>query len=155
MRASDGMVICCLIAEHIWQVTTNRGAPWRRFNQVFVNTLGGYSHFLTRCSWWVDCYLTGIFSWVTDEWLGYLALCFQGFRVLEQPEQTKDMTREDFMEHHRAWCCSTTPEKAICGVSRIWVFSLARRKGIATRMLDTVRLGNYYSLGSANLLLIC
>ncbi|XP_055740866.1 N-acetyltransferase ESCO2-like [Salvelinus fontinalis] len=63
----------------------------------------------------------------------------QGFRVLEQPEQTKDMTREDFMEHHRAWCCSTTPEKAICGVSRIWVFSLARRKGIATRMLDTVR----------------
>ncbi|XP_041716531.1 N-acetyltransferase ESCO2 [Coregonus clupeaformis] len=63
----------------------------------------------------------------------------QGFRVLEQPEQTKDMTRGDFMEHHRAWCCSTTPEKAICGVSRIWVFSLARRKGIATRMLDTVR----------------
>uniref|UniRef100_A0A674EDM2 Establishment of sister chromatid cohesion N-acetyltransferase 2 n=1 Tax=Salmo trutta TaxID=8032 RepID=A0A674EDM2_SALTR len=63
----------------------------------------------------------------------------QGFRVLEQPEQTKDMTKEDFMEHHRVWCCSTTPEKAICGVSRIWVFSLARRKGIATRMLDTVR----------------
>uniref|UniRef100_A0A8C7V958 Establishment of sister chromatid cohesion N-acetyltransferase 2 n=1 Tax=Oncorhynchus mykiss TaxID=8022 RepID=A0A8C7V958_ONCMY len=63
----------------------------------------------------------------------------QGFRVLEQPEQTKDMTKEDFMEHHRVWCCSITPEKAICGVSRIWVFSLARRKGIATRMLDTVR----------------
>uniref|UniRef100_A0A4W5R4V1 Establishment of sister chromatid cohesion N-acetyltransferase 2 n=1 Tax=Hucho hucho TaxID=62062 RepID=A0A4W5R4V1_9TELE len=53
----------------------------------------------------------------------------QGFRVLEQSEQTKDMTKEDFMEHHRVWCCSTTPEKAICGVSRIWVFSLARRKG--------------------------
>ncbi|KAJ8009075.1 hypothetical protein DPEC_G00085090 [Dallia pectoralis] len=68
----------------------------------------------------------------------------QGFRVLEQPEQTKDMTKEDFMEHHRAWCCSTTPEKALCGVSRIWVFSLARRKGIATRMLDTVRTSFMY-----------
>uniref|UniRef100_A0A3P8Z6U0 Establishment of sister chromatid cohesion N-acetyltransferase 2 n=1 Tax=Esox lucius TaxID=8010 RepID=A0A3P8Z6U0_ESOLU len=70
----------------------------------------------------------------------------QGFRVLEQKELTKDMTKEDFMEHHRAWCCSTTPEKAICGVSRIWVFSLARRKGIATRMLDTVR--NSFIYGS-------
>ncbi|XP_060722221.1 N-acetyltransferase ESCO2 [Tachysurus vachellii] len=63
----------------------------------------------------------------------------QAFRVLEQPEKMKDMTKEDFMEHHRAWCCSTVPEKAICGVSRIWVFSLMRRKGIATRLLDTVR----------------
>ncbi|KAM4632887.1 N-acetyltransferase ESCO2 [Polymixia lowei] len=63
----------------------------------------------------------------------------QAYRVLEQPERPKDMTREDFMEHHRAWCCSTSPEKALCGVSRIWVFSLARRQGIATRMLDTVR----------------
>lgn len=43
------------------------------------------------------------------------------------------------MELHRAWCCSTVPEVALCGVSRIWVFSLARRQNIATRMLDTVR----------------
>lgn len=63
----------------------------------------------------------------------------RAFRVLAQPAQTKDMTREDFMEHHRAWCCSTLPEGAICGVSRVWVFSLARRNAIATRMLDTVR----------------
>ncbi|KAK3516347.1 hypothetical protein QTP70_009403 [Hemibagrus guttatus] len=63
----------------------------------------------------------------------------QAFRVLAQPERPKDMTKEDFMEHHRAWCCSTVPEKAICGVSRIWVFSLMRRKGIATRLIDTVR----------------
>ncbi|XP_043076153.1 N-acetyltransferase ESCO2 isoform X2 [Puntigrus tetrazona] len=63
----------------------------------------------------------------------------QAFRVLEQQEKPKDMNKEDFMEHHRAWCCSTVPEKAICGVSRIWVFSLMRRKGIATRLLDTVR----------------
>ncbi|MCJ8743902.1 hypothetical protein PDJAM_G00099960 [Pangasius djambal] len=63
----------------------------------------------------------------------------QAFRVLAQSEKPKDMTKEDFMEHHRAWCCSSVPEKAICGVSRIWVFSLMRRKGIATRLLDTVR----------------
>ncbi|XP_007255474.3 N-acetyltransferase ESCO2 [Astyanax mexicanus] len=70
----------------------------------------------------------------------------QAFRVLEQPEKPKDMTKEDFMERHRAWCCSTVPEKAICGISRIWVFSMMRRKGIATRMLDTVR--NSFMYGS-------
>ncbi|XP_056150997.1 N-acetyltransferase ESCO2 [Lampris incognitus] len=63
----------------------------------------------------------------------------QAYRVLGQPEQPKDMTQQDIMENQRAWCCSTTPETALCGISRIWVFSLARRKGIATRMLDTVR----------------
>uniref|UniRef100_UPI003AABA3F0 N-acetyltransferase ESCO2 n=1 Tax=Centroberyx gerrardi TaxID=166262 RepID=UPI003AABA3F0 len=63
----------------------------------------------------------------------------QAYRVLEQPDQQKDLTKEDFMEPHRAWCCSTIPEKALCGVSRVWVFSLARRQAIATRMLDTVR----------------
>ncbi|XP_066533299.1 N-acetyltransferase ESCO2 [Hoplias malabaricus] len=70
----------------------------------------------------------------------------QAFRVLEQPDKLRDMTKEDFMERHRAWCCSTVPEKAICGISRIWVFSLMRRKGIASRMLDTVR--NSFMYGS-------
>ncbi|XP_066560641.1 N-acetyltransferase ESCO2 [Amia ocellicauda] len=63
----------------------------------------------------------------------------QGFRVLQEPETARDMRKPDFMEHHRAWCCSTEPQNAIFGVSRIWVFSLMRRKGIATRMLDTAR----------------
>ncbi|XP_067098445.1 N-acetyltransferase ESCO2 [Osmerus mordax] len=63
----------------------------------------------------------------------------QAFRVLAEPAQPKDMTREDFMEPHRAWCCSSSPEPAILGVSRVWVFSLARRSAIATRMLDTAR----------------
>ncbi|KAA0708392.1 N-acetyltransferase ESCO2 [Triplophysa tibetana] len=72
------------------------------------------------------------------KWRFLLVSC-QAFRVLEQTENPKDMNKEDFMEHHRAWCCSTVPEKAICGVSRIWVFSLMRRKSIATRLLDTVR----------------
>lgn len=63
----------------------------------------------------------------------------QAYRVLEQPDQQEDMTKHNFMERHRAWCCSTVPEQALCGISRIWVFSLARRKGIATRMMDIVR----------------
>ncbi|XP_077444062.1 N-acetyltransferase ESCO2-like [Stigmatopora argus] len=63
----------------------------------------------------------------------------QGFRVLEQTDGSKDLTKDDFMDRHRAWCCSTVPEKALCGVSRVWVFSLARRQGVARRMLDTVR----------------
>ncbi|KAJ3606470.1 hypothetical protein NHX12_025991 [Muraenolepis orangiensis] len=63
----------------------------------------------------------------------------QAYRVMAVPEAPKDMTQEDFMEHHRAWRCSTNPEKALCGVSRIWVFSLARRRGMAKRLLDTVR----------------
>ncbi|KAM6992337.1 N-acetyltransferase ESCO2 [Tautogolabrus adspersus] len=68
----------------------------------------------------------------------------QAYRVLEQPDKHKDMTKDDFMERHRAWCCSTVPEQALCGISRIWVFSLARRKGIATRMLDIVRSSYMY-----------
>lgn len=77
--------------------------------------------------------------------VGYLTLIpvhhlsLQAYRVLEQPDRHKDMTKDDFMERHRAWCCSTVPEQALCGISRIWVFSLARRQGMATRMLDTVR----------------
>ncbi|XP_077566862.1 N-acetyltransferase ESCO2 isoform X2 [Stigmatopora nigra] len=63
----------------------------------------------------------------------------QGFRVLEETNGSRDLTKDDFMDRHRAWCCSTVPEKALCGVSRVWVFSLARRQGVARRMLDTVR----------------
>nr|Q5SPR8.1 RecName: Full=N-acetyltransferase ESCO2; AltName: Full=Establishment of cohesion 1 homolog 2; Short=ECO1 homolog 2 [Danio rerio] len=70
----------------------------------------------------------------------------QAYRVLEQQEKQKDMSKEDFMEHHRTWCCSTVPEKALCGVSRIWVFSLMRRKSVATRLLDTAR--NTFMYGS-------
>jgi len=70
----------------------------------------------------------------------------QAFRVLAQPEVAKDMNREDFMEHHRTWVCSVVPETAHCGISRIWVLSQARRKGVATRMLDTLR--NSFTYGS-------
>lgn len=75
----------------------------------------------------------------------------QAFRVLEQQPQQQLQKKaiadqDDILERHRAWCCSTVPERAICGISRVWVFSLMRRKGIATRMLDTVR--NSFMYGS-------
>ncbi|XP_054843129.1 N-acetyltransferase ESCO2 [Eublepharis macularius] len=60
----------------------------------------------------------------------------QAFRVLSEPVESPT---KNSLEHHRAWCCSTKPEKVVCGVSRIWVFSLMRRKGIARRLVDVVR----------------
>ncbi|NXX18104.1 ESCO2 acetyltransferase, partial [Podargus strigoides] len=62
----------------------------------------------------------------------------QAFRVLSEPGAVPP-PGQDTLQHHRAWRCSTEPEPAICGVSRIWVFGLRRRKGIARRMVDVVR----------------
>lgn len=70
----------------------------------------------------------------------------QAYRVLEQPQQRREESLDDILDRHRAWCCSTVPQRAICGISRVWVFSLMRRKAIATRMLDTVR--NTFMYGS-------
>ncbi|XP_067840835.1 N-acetyltransferase ESCO2 [Heptranchias perlo] len=63
----------------------------------------------------------------------------QAFRVISEPTDQKNSENHELFEYHRAWRCSTKPEEAICGVSRIWVFSLMRRKEIASRMVDTVR----------------
>ncbi|KAM7119153.1 N-acetyltransferase ESCO2 isoform 2-T3 [Ciconia maguari] len=62
----------------------------------------------------------------------------EAFRVLSEPGAVPS-PRQDALQHHRAWCCSTKPEPAVCGISRIWVFGLRRRKGIARRMVDVVR----------------
>ncbi|NXX60586.1 ESCO2 acetyltransferase, partial [Scopus umbretta] len=62
----------------------------------------------------------------------------QAFRVLSEPGAAPSLG-QDVLQHHRAWRCSTQPEPAVCGVSRIWVFGLRRRKGIARRMVDVVR----------------
>ncbi|KAM7062067.1 N-acetyltransferase ESCO2 [Acridotheres tristis] len=39
----------------------------------------------------------------------------------------------------RAWRCSLEAEPAVCGISRIWVLGSQRRRGIARRMVDTLR----------------
>ncbi|GAB0185238.1 N-acetyltransferase ESCO2 [Grus japonensis] len=62
----------------------------------------------------------------------------QAFRVLSEPGAAPS-PGQDPLQHHRAWRCSTEPEPAVCGVSRIWVFGPRRRNGIARRMVDVVR----------------
>lgn len=62
----------------------------------------------------------------------------QAFRVLSEPS-TVHSPEQDALQQHRAWRCSTEPEPAVCGVSRIWVFGPARRRGIARRLVDVVR----------------
>uniref|UniRef100_A0A8C4NAC6 N-acetyltransferase ESCO2 n=1 Tax=Eptatretus burgeri TaxID=7764 RepID=A0A8C4NAC6_EPTBU len=69
----------------------------------------------------------------------------KGYRVLSEspvlsPEkQSQTSAAELQIERQRAWCCATEPEPAVCGISRIWVFSLLRRNGIATRLMDCLR----------------
>lgn len=62
----------------------------------------------------------------------------QAFRVLAEPS-TMQSPGQDALQQHRAWRCSTEPEPAVCGVSRIWVFGPTRRRGIARRLVDVVR----------------
>ncbi|NWJ01850.1 ESCO2 acetyltransferase, partial [Crypturellus undulatus] len=62
----------------------------------------------------------------------------QAFRVLSEPGAAQ-APGQDVLQPQRAWRCSAEPEPALCGVSRVWVFSLARRKGIARRMVDAAR----------------
>ncbi|XP_042658965.1 N-acetyltransferase ESCO2 isoform X2 [Tyto alba] len=62
----------------------------------------------------------------------------QAFRVLSEPGAAPSPGQEA-LEHHRAWCCSTEPQPAVCGISRIWVLGPRRGKGIARRMVDVVR----------------
>uniref|UniRef100_A0A8B9FA31 N-acetyltransferase ESCO acetyl-transferase domain-containing protein n=1 Tax=Amazona collaria TaxID=241587 RepID=A0A8B9FA31_9PSIT len=59
--------------------------------------------------------------------------------TLEQLPVPKGANKKDTLQPQRAWRCSTEPEPAICGVSRIWVFGPRRGKGIARRMVDVVR----------------
>lgn len=63
----------------------------------------------------------------------------QGYRVIEEPVPEGSEGEKVMFERQRAWCCSTTPEPALCGISRIWVFSLMRRRGIASRMIECLR----------------
>ncbi|XP_067835842.1 N-acetyltransferase ESCO1-like [Heptranchias perlo] len=63
----------------------------------------------------------------------------RGFRVIADKATQQSSNDAIMLERQRAWCCSTNPEPAICGISRVWVFSMIRRKAIATRMTDCLR----------------
>ncbi|XP_068604363.1 N-acetyltransferase ESCO2-like [Brachionichthys hirsutus] len=70
----------------------------------------------------------------------------EGFRVIEEPTPAGSEKEMVMFERQRAWCCSTKPEPAVCGISRIWVVSMMRRQGIASRMLECLR--NNFIYGS-------
>ncbi|XP_071373506.1 uro-adherence factor A-like [Centroberyx affinis] len=70
----------------------------------------------------------------------------EGYRVIEDPVPEGSEGEKVMFERQRAWCCSTTPEPALCGISRIWVFSMMRRQGIASRMIECLR--NNFIYGS-------
>nr|DBA25445.1 TPA: hypothetical protein GDO54_009829 [Pyxicephalus adspersus] len=70
----------------------------------------------------------------------------QAFRVIPEPIPEAESKNQDALERHRAWRCSSDPEPAICGISRIWVFALMRRKAIASRLVDAMR--NSFIYGS-------
>uniref|UniRef100_A0A8C5K7M9 N-acetyltransferase ESCO1 n=1 Tax=Jaculus jaculus TaxID=51337 RepID=A0A8C5K7M9_JACJA len=63
-----------------------------------------------------------------------------GYRVIKEklPAVRSEEEKVGF-ERQKAWCCSTLPEPAICGVSRIWVFSMMRWRKIASRMIECLR----------------
>lgn len=82
--------------------------------------------------------LGGLRGW--KQQLHFSSCPLQAFRVLAEPVAAQS-PGQDPLQQHRAWRCSTRPEPAICGVSRIWVLGLARRKGVARRMVDVVRYG--------------
>ncbi|XP_056377665.1 N-acetyltransferase ESCO1 [Hyla sarda] len=70
-----------------------------------------------------------------------------GYRVIEDNMPSDNCDKDQILsERVKAWCCSKAPEPAICGVSRIWVFSMMRRKKIASRMLECLR--NHFIYGS-------
>ncbi|XP_051543115.1 N-acetyltransferase ESCO1-like isoform X1 [Myxocyprinus asiaticus] len=70
----------------------------------------------------------------------------EGYRVIEESVSEGSEGEKVMFERQRAWCCSTVPEPALCGISRIWVFSMMRRRGIASRMIECLR--NNFIYGS-------
>ncbi|XP_034162217.2 N-acetyltransferase ESCO1 [Pangasianodon hypophthalmus] len=70
----------------------------------------------------------------------------EGYRVIEEPLPEGSEREKVMFERQRAWCCSTVPEPAVCGISRIWVFNMMRRRGIASRMIECLR--NNFIYGS-------
>ena len=69
----------------------------------------------------------------------------EGYCVAEAITSAYPVLRDDERSQaspgrrNKAWCCSTEPVVAKCGISRIWVYADARRQGIASKLLDCVR----------------
>ncbi|KAJ8033140.1 N-acetyltransferase ESCO1 [Holothuria leucospilota] len=70
----------------------------------------------------------------------------KGYRVIPDETPPPSQSSDSSKESKKAWCCETTQEPAVCGVSRIWVAGLMRRKKIASRLMEALR--NHYTFGS-------
>lgn len=114
--SNDKKVGGCLIAEHIQEV---RGCS--QTSQILLCKSKPQNNRLHQLRYTEPCE------------------CSQGYRVIEEPVPEGSEGEKVMFERQRAWCCSTTPEPAICGISRIWVVSMMRRQGIASRMLECLR----------------
>lgn len=103
--------------------------------QELVDCELGFQHVVPKCPNKVKTFL-----FISDEKrvVGCLIAepIKQAFRVLSEPADPESSSSR---ECHRVWQCSDVPEPAVCGISRIWVFRLKRRKRIARRLVDTVR----------------
>ncbi|XP_077547132.1 establishment of cohesion [Haemaphysalis longicornis] len=73
-----------------------------------------------------------VFVSYTKKVLGFLAAreIKQGYRVI--PDDSGRLTN--------SYCCESNPVPAICGVSRIWTAPYYRRKKVASRLLDRMRM---------------
>ncbi|XP_004707680.1 N-acetyltransferase ESCO2 [Echinops telfairi] len=109
--------------------------------QELVDNELGFHQVITKCP-----NKTKTFLFISDEKkvVGCLIAepIKQAFRVLSEPSDPESSTSK---ECHRAWQCSDIPQPAVCGISRIWVFRLKRRKRIARRLVDTLR--NCFTFG--------
>lgn len=76
---------------------------------------------------------TKIFLFVADKKIVGLLLAeqiSQGFQIIPPTEGD---------EKRQVYCCSETPQPVLVGISRIWVLADYRRKGVASYMVDCMR----------------
>ncbi|KYR00539.1 GCN5-related N-acetyltransferase [Tieghemostelium lacteum] len=64
----------------------------------------------------------------------------QGYQVLDN-ENSDD---RDTIQ------CSKTPTKVLCGINKIWTLQSSRKKGIAKKLIDTLRTSMYYGYRLSN-----
>uniref|UniRef100_H0XT29 Uncharacterized protein n=1 Tax=Otolemur garnettii TaxID=30611 RepID=H0XT29_OTOGA len=63
----------------------------------------------------------------------------RGYRVRDQKLPVIRSKEEKLRFKQKAWCDSTLPDPAICGVSQIWVFSVMLQKRLTSPVIECLR----------------